>query len=382
MANPLSNVPIGSRHPASLDKQASLSVENDRRLCSTDQSLWFPKNLGDVLPCVLYECNRFFELTHVTDNIVDLMGLEAQVLIGSRSLWDEWVLQEDSSLVLEHFNKLTVSDHGSVIHRFVDKRGLPLWVANSIRKIRSSGGEMFCGCLTPLGRDIRTGGLDENAIAKFVHKMGNQFQVLNLIINSLPKTVSEPTQTKMLHEAVEGALELTRSLSDYTQLITSSVRVDIFDIVRGAVMTRRPFFLEKGVVLAQRIQETVGDVTMLGDPALLEVAIGHILQNALEATEPGGRVTVYGSLESYNHNSSVVKLRIVDTGCGIKPEDLPTVSLPFVTSKKNHDGLGLSIASRFVEMHGGLLRITSKDGLGTEAEISLPVNNSDASSYL
>ncbi|HET8564312.1 MAG TPA: HAMP domain-containing sensor histidine kinase [Candidatus Binatia bacterium] len=318
----------------------------------------------------------------MTDNIVDLMGLEPRMLLGSRTLWDEWVLPEDSSLVLEHFNNLKIADHTSVIHRLVDRRGLPVWVANGIRKVRSSGAEMFCGCLTPLGRDNRASSLDQNVVAKFVHKMGNHFQVLNLVINSLPKSVSEPGQTTMVQETVDRALELTRSLSEYTQVITCFVQVDFFDILRAAVMTRRPLFLEKGVVLDERIQETAGDVTMLGDPFLLELAIGHILQNALEGTDAGGLVTVYGSLETYNHNSAVVKLRVVDTGCGIKPEDLPTVIFPFVTSKKNHDGLGLSIASRFIEMHGGLLRITSKDGLGTEAEISLPVSNSDGFSYL
>jgi signal transduction histidine kinase len=69
----------------------------------------------------------------------------------------------------------------------------------------------------------------------------------------------------------------------------------------------------------------------------------------------------------------VAAISIVDSGCGINEGNLAGVLLPFFTSKKNHDGLGLSMASRFIEIHGGILQIRSKEGKGTSVEMRLPI---------
>jgi signal transduction histidine kinase len=70
---------------------------------------------------------------------------------------------------------------------------------------------------------------------------------------------------------------------------------------------------------------------------------------------------------------SVATITVTDSGCGIQENALASVLVPFFTSKKNQDGLGLSMASRFVEIHGGILRIASAEGKGTEVEIVLPI---------
>jgi two-component system sporulation sensor kinase A len=66
-------------------------------------------------------------------------------------------------------------------------------------------------------------------------------------------------------------------------------------------------------------------------------------------------------------------ISVTDSGCGIDENILKSVIAPFFTSKKNHEGLGLSMASRFIEIHGGILRVTSARGKGTKVEIVLPV---------
>jgi signal transduction histidine kinase len=69
----------------------------------------------------------------------------------------------------------------------------------------------------------------------------------------------------------------------------------------------------------------------------------------------------------------VASILVIDSGCGIEQNALASALVPFFSSKKNHDGLGLSMASRFVEIHGGILRIASAEGKGTEVEILLPI---------
>ena len=95
----------------------------------------------------------------------------------------------------------------------------------------------------------------------------------------------------MLQETVEKAIELTRGFSDYNQAPTCLSRVELMDILQATAMTRRSSF-EKGIAFDSQIHASVNGAVIQADPYLLELAIGHVLQNALEATEAGGEVTL------------------------------------------------------------------------------------------
>jgi signal transduction histidine kinase len=154
------------------------------------------------------------------------------------------------------------------------------------------------------------------------------------------------------------------------------------DILEAAGTTRRSWFEKKGVLFESQIQPSMSGATIHGDPYLLDLAIGHVLQNGLEATEAGGVVALHARAECVKDGASVARIQIRDSGCGIGASALPSAIVPFFTSKKNHDGLGLSMASRFIEIHRGILRISSVEGKGTEVEILLPVEPSGQSSLL
>jgi signal transduction histidine kinase len=61
-----------------------------------------------------------------------------------------------------------------------------------------------------------------------------------------------------------------------------------------------------------------------------------------------------------------------DQGAGIAPEILPRVGEPFFTTKQGGTGLGVAMAQRIVERHGGTLVLESTPGRGTVARVSLP----------
>jgi signal transduction histidine kinase len=65
-------------------------------------------------------------------------------------------------------------------------------------------------------------------------------------------------------------------------------------------------------------------------------------------------------------------VEFVDTGPGIAAEDLPHVGQPFFTTKEGGTGLGVAIAQRIVERHGGALTYESTPGRGTAARVLLP----------
>lgn len=335
-----------------------------------EQSLYF----SESLPCVLYESNAAFEFTYVSENISELLGLDSNELIGSRLLSDQRIPVEDLILVsnrlteLEHLNIKT-----SLMHRILDRRGLPFWVAHSFWKASLNSTTVVRGCIVPMDYNSRLNSSEQAVISRFVHKIGNHFQLLNLVVNSLKRTVPESKEILLLQDTVEKAIELTRGFSDYNQAPTCLSRVELMDVLQATAMTRRSSFDKKGIAFDSQIHESVNGAVIQADPYLLELAIGHVLQNALEATEPGGQVTLQARAKCSGDSAFAATISVIDSGCGIDENALANVVVPFFTSKKNHDGLGLSMAARFIEIHGGILRVTSARGKGTGVEIVLPL---------
>jgi signal transduction histidine kinase len=72
----------------------------------------------------------------------------------------------------------------------------------------------------------------------------------------------------------------------------------------------------------------------------------------------------------------LVRVRIADTGCGIKPEHLDRIFDPFFTTKSDwgSTGLGLSLVHKIVEAHGGAIAVESAVGQGAAFTLTLPVD--------
>jgi signal transduction histidine kinase len=175
-----------------------------------------------------------------------------------------------------------------------------------------------------------------------------------------------------LEGALEKAVDLTRAFSEFAQG-SSSMSPVLFDAVLDSVLTHQtPLFADKGVALQDGFDASVRGVGFLGDPYLLELALNNVLKNALEASNREGRVVLEAAVECTAGNHTIARVRVSDSGCGIAEDKLQQVLVPFYTSKSDHEGLGLSMAARFIEMHGGRLIVTSAESKGTTIEITLP----------
>jgi CheY-like chemotaxis protein len=130
---------------------------------------------------------------------------------------------------------------------------------------------------------------------------------------------------------------------------------------------------------AARHELTVGLPTeplwLDADPVRLAQVFSNLLNNAAKYTEPGGRIWI----NTNRHNDQVV-VSVCDTGIGISPEKIPKVFNLFAqvdtTTAKAHGGLGigLALARRLVEMHGGRIDARSGgEGEGSEFRVRLPL---------
>jgi signal transduction histidine kinase len=111
----------------------------------------------------------------------------------------------------------------------------------------------------------------------------------------------------------------------------------------------------------------------VADLNALDLAIRHVIENAIRFTNPGGHVLV-----ELRDESTRVLIRISDTGIGIAPEALEKIFLPFYKvdpgsyGTSSGSGLGLTIARHIIEAHGGQILVRSVLGKGSSVVIVLP----------
>jgi len=100
----------------------------------------------------------------------------------------------------------------------------------------------------------------------------------------------------------------------------------------------------------------------------LTQAFINIMKNGMEAMDQGG--TLHIKIKSIKEGVEVI---ISDSGPGIPPEQMEKIFNYYYTTKEKGVGLGLPIAHRIIEAHGGHLKIESRVGSGTEVTVTLPV---------
>jgi signal transduction histidine kinase len=98
------------------------------------------------------------------------------------------------------------------------------------------------------------------------------------------------------------------------------------------------------------------------DARQLRRALLNLLQNAIQATPAGGRVTL---------SASAARVAVADTGAGIEPDRLERIFDPFFTTKEKGTGLGLAFVREIVADHGGKLEVDSAVGRGTRVTLTL-----------
>ena len=329
------------------------------------------------LPCVIYESTADLTVTTISPNVFDLIGIHPESLKENRSLLQERLHVEDRQRVMTRLDQLTLTEAASERHRIINDRGLPVWVLHSFRKLGKSDDTYLRGCLIPLSPEISVGSLDIAVNSQFVHKMGNHFQLINLLIGSLKRNGSLIGESEALQETVERAVDFTRAFSQYSQMPAHWAIMELAAVVKSAIHSTEPLFKEKKVIFKAFVPDSLDGMVIRGDSFLLEIALASILQNALEATKSGDEVILDGDGSALASKSiSLATIHIVDTGCGMEKSVLEKATAPFFSSKPERNGLGLSMAIRIIEMHGGLLTIASEAGHGTRVDILLPVGAS------
>jgi len=200
------------------------------------------------------------------------------------------------------------------------------------------------------------------------------FTHLLLRRKDLPDEVRKDLET--VAQATERVRKIIKGLLDFSrQTALFPEPLNINNLVRSTVALVENQALVKGILLKFEPGENIPPVT--ADSSQIQSVLMNILLNALDATDPGGSVTVVSRLQSSPERAGQkgVDLAVADTGCGISPENITKLFDPFFSTKEvgQGTGLGLSVSQGIVERHGGTIRVKSEVGKGSTFTIWLPL---------
>jgi signal transduction histidine kinase len=196
-----------------------------------------------------------------------------------------------------------------------------------------------------------------------------------------PLNDEQTLQLGMVSKSAQHLLDLINDVLDISkieagQLKVSVEPVDIRQTIDKAIQTVTPMAEKKGLALIVNISPDVGRIS--SDERRVEQIIINLVNNAIKFAEQGEV-----RLECKLRNDEVV-VSVIDTGIGIKPEDMNKLFKPFhqidtgLTRKHEGTGLGLSICRRLVEMLGGKIWVESEWSQGSVFAFTLPVHNPEA----
>jgi PAS domain S-box-containing protein len=173
--------------------------------------------------------------------------------------------------------------------------------------------------------------------------------------------------------------QLIEDLLDVSRIISGKLRVDFKTVDMTAVITAavealRPAAEARGIRIYSVFSAGAGPI--VGDAERLQQVAWNLLSNAIKFTPRDGLVQV-----ELRRLESQVEFRVIDNGIGINPAFLPHVFERFsqadssLTRSRGGIGMGLAIVKSLVELHGGVVSVTSPgEGQGTAFTVKLPIS--------
>jgi signal transduction histidine kinase len=197
-----------------------------------------------------------------------------------------------------------------------------------------------------------------NFISLFVDHLNTLKSTTGISIDAdlIQKTKLE---IRRVNQMVMNFLDLGR------ELVLHRIKLKADLIVEDALGLCRMMLSDRGIKVLKSYCEPMPEIDI--DIDRMKSCFQNLIQNAADAMPHGGTLTLF--IENQDRYLDVM---LKDTGEGIRPDDLPRVYEPYFTTKKTGIGLGMAIAKRMVEAHGGGIAISSEPGKGTCVRVSIP----------
>jgi two-component system sensor histidine kinase HydH len=169
-----------------------------------------------------------------------------------------------------------------------------------------------------------------------------------------------------LNRVVSELVELARPLH------LSGNPVHIKDLIKESIKIIEHEASLNNIRIDLDLDNDVGSI--IGDKDRLNQVLLNLYLNAIQAMEDSGKLSIKLSRCDSTHT---VKIKVSDTGSGIKKEELPDIFEPYFTTRLSGTGLGLAIVNNIIKAHNGEVSVKSEPGCGTDFTIILPDREMD-----
>jgi len=165
---------------------------------------------------------------------------------------------------------------------------------------------------------------------------------------------------------------MTRHFLKFTDLELSNPQPVVLHDVLKNVITHFSAYLGDGLEIKLNLEEEPHLIT--ADPKQLEMVFQIFIENAIDALKGTGIILISSVLAQNLEQDfqDYLEIEIADNGPGIPPELQGQIFEPFYTTKKDGTGMGLAIAKKIINDHGGEVHLVANEKFGTVFRITLP----------
>jgi len=208
--------------------------------------------------------------------------------------------------------------------------------------------------------------------AEVAHQIKNPLAIINNVTFSLQKALERDkaaaaSQVEIIREEVAKADRIITQVMGYAQLTEGRVeKLNVVDELNRAIEEVFPVELPQELHLKREFPGPFPPLLMQRKHFM--DAISNLLQNARDASPPGGTIEITARQQP----DGAVVISVSDEGSGIPPEKRERVFEAYYTTKTQGSGLGLAVVRHNVELYGGVVRIESELGKGAKFTVVFP----------
>ena len=374
-----------------LRKQASVLVASQAELRQSRERLDF---LVSAAPVVIYaaQAHGDFGTTFVSANVRTQLGHDPAEFTASPGFWASHIHPQDRERVFADLPALFEAGEHTHEYRFAHKDDSWRWMRDAAVLTRDAAGAPLeiVGYWIDITKEHRAEEAIQGALRMKTEFMTNVTHELRTPLNSvigfaelLHDQVPGPLNARQtgfaadilasgqrLLALVEGILEMSRLDAAETSLEREAVDVGAALAARAAA--HHALADAHGVSISLELAPDLGDAEL--DPRALRRMLDALIDNAIKFNREGGRVTL-----SARRAGDWLEIAVADSGSGIAGEDLAKLFQPLVqldaglARRAGGIGLGLALARRLAELHGGTIEVQSEPGQGSSFTLRLPM---------
>lgn len=331
-------------------------------------------------------------LAYVSPAYAAIWGRSLDSLRRQHASWLDGVHPDDRARLAGRWAALATHPHYDEEFRVVLPDGATRWVRDRLFPVRNARGDVYrvarvtsdVSARKEMEALLRAADANKNQfLATLAHELRNPLSPIRNAAALLGVTGQNSAERQnhareVIMRQVDHLAHLVDDLLDVARISEGKIvlrreEVKLGAVIEQAIETAGPLIAARGHQL--EVEQPDCQVWVAGDPVRLAQSVGNLLHNAAKFTPKGGRIRLVLTLDG-----DQVRIAVIDNGIGIAEDNLPRIFGMFAQAAVPPDrapeglGIGLSLVSRLLEMHGGQLRAESPGiGMGSTFIVELPV---------